>query len=396
MATDTSILRRVSQDYRLRVELFEPRYFTLADVNSGGADVGAAPADTGGPAPFIEAFDGISDLGSISGSIEAGGWSCTLTIPKFPATFLDYFGVVLAIQAWHGGVWGVPGASGTALEADIFRGWMTAVTPSRRFGWDEAKFTIESSSAFLKASRFTRGIDWAGGLDHEGPTDTNSIITHLLEYHTNWTSRHPDGVGYGIYLPNHDVVTFSLNEGSVFDMIKQVGDNFALDCHLYCRRGDDLVIGASPNITGYLPDPVIDLDEDLILDIEVPEVPAYAAAEVTVVAQLYDQTEYVANYYGGSGPGSRPKYTIKSDDPGQADYLAAAMFAHLNRRFPAVKVTLPLNVAVDLGDHVTLTIDIPQRGIAWSGKRFYVTAVSYQPDIQKRTWRTSLTLDEVL
>jgi hypothetical protein len=83
---------------------------------------------------------------------------------------------------------------------------------------------------------------------------------------------------------------------------------------------------------------------------------------VSVVAQKSDQTEYFANYYGGSGPGSRPKYQIRTDDTGQADSLAALMFAHLNRRFPAVKVTLPLNVAVDLGDHVTLTHRHPAAG----------------------------------
>jgi hypothetical protein len=396
-------LKAPSEDYRLRVELYEPRYFTLADMAANGTDAGAAAADTGGPAPFIEAFDGISDLGSISGSIDAGGWSCDLTIPQFPATFDDYFGVVLAIQAWHGGVWGVPGASGTALEADIFRGWMQAATAKREYGKDTATFKIESSATFLKAARFTRGMDFYAGSPsaaHGGPTDTDTIIAHLLEYHTNWTSRHPDGVGYGIYIPDHDVITFSLNEGSVYDMLKQVADNCALDGQVYCRRGDDLYIGCHPNLApdrrGDLMTPKIDLDADLILDIEVPEVPSYSVAEVSVVAQLSDQTEYFANYYGGSGPGSRPKYTIRTDDTAQADNLAARMFAHANRRFPAVKVTLPLNVVADLGDVVALTIDIPQRGIAWSGKRFYCTAVSYQPDIQKRTWRTSLTLDEIL
>jgi hypothetical protein len=396
VSTDVAVLKRAAQDYRLRVELFDPRYFTLADVDSSGNNVGAAPADTGGPAPFIEAFDGISDLGSISGSIDSGVWSVDMTIPRFPATFGDYFGCVLALQAWHGGSWGVPGAAGTAFEADIWRGWMQAATARRKFGADEVSFHFESSGAFLKAARFTRGIDYGAGLGHGGPTTSNAIIAHLLEYHTNWTSRHPDGVGYGIYLPDHALDAFSLSEGSVWDMLGQMANNWILEGQVYCRRGDDLVIGGHPNLTGYLPAPKIDLDADMILDIEAEEKPRYQCAEVSVVAQKSDQTEYFANYYGGSGPGSRPKYQIRTDDTGQADSLAALMFAHLNRRWPSVKVTLPLNVAVDLGDHVTLTIDIPQRGIQWASKRFYCTAISYQPDIQKRTWKTSLTLDEVL
>lgn len=396
MSTDTAVLLRASQDYRLRVELYDPRQFILRDVNSSGADEGAAAADTGGPAPFIEAFDGISDLGSISGSIDQGGFSCTLTIPRFPATFRDYFGVVIAIQAWHGGVWGVPGAAGTAVEADIFRGWMTSATPRREYGKDETRFTIESTSAFLKRSRFTRGIDYGAGLDHAGPTTSNAIISHLLEYHTNFTSRHPSPPGYGIYLPDHSLDAFSLSEGSVWDMLGQLANNWILEGQVYCRRGDDLVIGGHPNLTGYLPDPVIDLDADLILSLEAQEVAENACAEVSVIAQRSNQTEYPANYYGGSGPGSRPKYQIRTDDTGIADSLAALMYAHQNRRWPSVKVTTPLMVAVDLGDHVTLTIDIPQRGIYWGQKRFYCTAISYRPDIQKRTWQTELTLDEVL
>jgi hypothetical protein len=370
-------------------------------VDSSGDDVGAAPADTGGPAPFIEAFDGISDLGSISGSIDQGGWSCDLKIPRFPATFRDYFGCVLALQSWHGGVWGVPGAAGIALEADIFRGWMTAATGRREFGKDETVFRMESSSAFLRNARFTRGIDWFDGSgSHPAPTDTYTIIQHLLEVHTNWTSRHPDGVGYGLYIKNHSLDAFSCSEGSVWDMIKGVGNNFVLECDLYCRRGDDLVVGCHPNLAPELApnlnNPIIDLDADLILDIEAEEKPAYQCAEVSVIAQRSNQTEYPANFYGGPGPGSRPKYQIRTDDTGKADEMAARMYAHLNRRFPNVKVTLPLNVSIDLGDVITLTIDIPQRAIAWSSKRFYVTSVSYQPDIQKRTWRTALQLDEIL
>jgi hypothetical protein len=72
------------------------------------------------------------------------------------------------------------------------------------------------------------------------------------------------------------------------------------------------------------------------------------------------------------------------------------MFAHNNRRFRAVKVTTALLVAVDLGDVVLCTVDLPQRGIAWSGKKFYCTAVSYSPDFNRRTFTSELTLDEVL
>lgn len=400
MSTDTATLKRGSQDFRLRCQLYAPRHFALSDVNGLGQDVAPAPSDGGDAAPFIEAFDGISSFGTIGGSIAAGGWSCDLVIPEFPATFLDFYGVVISLQAWHGGVPGVPGAAGTAVEADIFRGWMREVTGRREYGKSEARFAIRSGSNFLQDSAFSRGIDYADGLDHAAPTTSNAIIAHLLDYHTNWGDRHPSPPGYGLYLPNHSLDAFSLNEGSVFQMLSQLADNFAGEGQVFCRRGDDLFIGASPSIIPdlhpYISAPIIDLDADLILNIEIPEVTDYSVTQVSVIAQKSDQTEYAARYFGGSGLGGRPKYQIRTDDEGLADYLAARLFAYLNRRYRNVRATMPLNVAIDLGDCITLTIALPQRGIAWSQKLFHVIAVEYQPDLQRRTWRTVVTCDEVV
>lgn len=396
MATDPTRLAYSSQDYLLRCELYAARQFSLADVDSSGADEGAAPADTGDVVPFNAAFDGISSLGTISGSIASGGFSCDLTIPQTLADFADFYGIVLKISTWYGGIPGVVGAAGTADEADIFRGWMRAASVKRVFQGTTATFTMRSGSAFLAAMAFSRGIDYGAGLDHGGPTTSNAIIAHLIEYHTNWSSRHPDPPGYGIYLPDHALDAFSLSEGSVMDMIRGLANNFALDADVYCRRGDDLVIGAHPNLGGYNPDPIIELTDDLMLEIDAEETPAIECTQCTIAAQHSDQTEYIASYYGGSGVGSRPKYQIRTDDDSQADYLAAAMFAHLNRRFRNVRVKLPLNVSIDLGDTITITTDLPQRGIHWASKKFQVRELSYSPDLSRRTFVSDLVCDEVI
>ncbi len=394
--TDTTALGRSSQDFKLRAALTAPRRFSLADVDGYGADQGAAQADPGGAGPLIAAFDQISSFGTIGGSIAAGGWSCALTVPQVPATFADFFGVELFAQTWYGGVPGVAGAAGVAHEARIFRGWMTEARVNRVFQGTTATFTIKSGADFLQRASFSRGLDWAVGIPHGAPGSSNAIIDHLIRYHTNYADRE----AVGIYLNNHALTTFSLNSGNVYGMIKALADNFALAGEVYSRREGDLVVTAHPNLCPSvhptINDPIIELTADLLLSIDVPETPSNQCAEVAVTAQKSDQTTYTARYYGGSGVGSRATYQIRTDDTAQADSLAALMYAHLNRRFQAVKVTTGLNVAIDLGDVILLTIDLPQRGIVWNRKRFYVTAISYSPDLASRTFKAEYTCDEVI
>jgi hypothetical protein len=149
-----------------------------------------------------------------------------MTIPKFPATFGDYFGCVLALQAWHGGVWGVPGAAGTAVEADIWRGWMQAATARRKFGADEVSFHFESSGAFLKAARFTRGMDYGAGarpqraddLERSSRTCSNTTPTGPAGTRMGWATASTS--------PTTRSIAFSLSEGSVWDMLGQLANNW--------------------------------------------------------------------------------------------------------------------------------------------------------------------------
>ena len=69
----------------------------------------------------------------------------------------------------------------------------------------------------------------------------------------------------------------------------------------------------------------------------------------------------------------------------------------LNRRYQAVKVTVPLvGVTVDLGDCILLTTTVAQRAIEWEQKKFCVTAIEYRPDLQTGEFQAVLTCDEVL
>lgn len=390
--TDTSRLKKAAQAFSLRFAVLTPRQFALADVNGSGADTGAAPSDSAAYTTDYD-FQGVSAV-SIRGSIAQGGWTADLTIPFYLAAFEDYWGVEIYLKTWHGGIPGVIGAAG--VDPDdilIFRGYMRGVTASRKYGERAVVFHMESSSSFLRDSSFTRGIDMAAGLPHGAPGDSNYILSHLLLYHTNFYPRS----NYGIYLPAHSVDAFSVNEGSVLSMLKQLCDNFALEGQVYCRREDDIVLGAHPNLSPSLHpninSPIIELDDELVLAYEVPEEPPSNTDQVTVEVQHSDQTSYAARYYGLTGLGSRNKYQIRSDDNAIADELAALQYAHLNRRYKAVKVMTGLLVSIDLGDVVLVTTTLPQRGVTWNARKFFVTDIEYRIDIQRQQFQATYTLD---
>lgn len=399
MPTNTDNLKLPSQNFTLTFDLQGARAWSIMNVDEDGVD-GAPPATDGGSDwPIVAAFDGVASFGTIGGSVAAGGWSCELTVPSFPADFDQYFGVDINIQTYHANVPGVVGAAGTDPDGfRLFRGYQQTLTAGRTYGRSESRFPIESSSGFLKRSELRNGFDFAADTPHGPPVSAHAVVRHILLEHTNWADRSQ----YGLYFPDHDLDAFSVNEGSLWQIFQSLAGNFGIEPWVFCRRGDDLYLGCHPNldIDGLHPNlasPIIELDDDLVLEWTVEREREYRAATVTIVCQLSDQTEHVVFVGDDANEGSHPKYQIRTDDTAKAALLADALFRHLNRRW-TVRAKLPLNVAVDLGDCVTVTTTDPQRDIAWSGKPFVATEVRYTPEWQggRRTWTTELVLDEVV
>lgn len=403
MPTDLTLYRRASHNHTIAFDLGTPRRFYVADVDGLGMDTGNFPVPTDPDAPVvIAAFDGVTAVGTISGNVRQGGFAAELTIPRYPATFLDRFGCTILVRGTLGGVPGIPGAGGTELgRVVLFRGYMRTVTGERRYGMETTRFPVESSSAFLRDASFSRGIDWyAGSASHPAPLGSNAIIDHLIRHHTNYGDR----AQIGIYLPNHRLNSFSLNAGSVLSMLQACADNYSGgEGWVMARRNDDLYVGTHPtldrdNLHPSKNDPIIDLDDGLVDTWQIAETPPNQVAAVTVVGERSDHTAYTATYYGPNGIGSRVKRQIRTDDDAVVDWLAACLYQHLNRRYQSVKATisgLP-GVTVDLGDVVTVTTDEPQRGIHWGGKKFACVGIQYQVDTQRQALSTVLELDEVL
>lgn len=400
--TDTAPLKRTAQNYLLEFDLRTRRQWRMMNVDADGNDGDPPAADPDEEAPLVAAFDGVSAVGTVSGSVEGGGFQAELTIPRFPADFDQYFGVDLMIRTWHSDVPGVVGAAGTDTgRVRVFRGYQQTLASNRVYGKSKSVFPIESSSGFLKRSQFRNGWDWAAATPHGAPGTAHDVVRHILLEHTNWYPR----ALYGLYFPDHALTSFSFNEGqNLLDALRGVVGTFCLEPWVMCRRGDDLYLGCHPDLDvddlhPSKDDPIIELDDDLVLEWNIARERETQVASVTIVAQQSDQTQYVKTYPadGGAGAeGSHPKFTIRSDDPAAVDALAERQYYHLNRRWVA-RPKLPLDVSIDLGDVIEVTTRDPARNYDFRRKKFAATAVAYAPvwDGRKRTFTSDLVLDEL-
>ena len=412
--TDTTNLKRSSQDWAITFDLYAPRAFRLSDVGPLGTDAGdihsyPPAADPLVSAPQIAGYDGVIDFGSIGGSIAQGGFSATLTIPEYPADWAAFFGVDLRLATVHGGIPGIIGASGVDPDTiRLFRGYQQAATAYNSYTYKRSEFQVESSMAHLRRAGFSRGFDFYAGGDHAAPTTAWDVISHIVYQHTNLTPRSL----LGLYIPNHQFNSYSIGGGSVASILQTVADNCSAgEGWVFCDREDNLQIMCSPNLAPALHptvnDPIIHLDEELVLHLDgggggvvIPEVAYTQVGSVQLTATMSDQTSYATPvYYTGNGEGDRVvRGPYQTDDWQALNALAERLLAHLNRRYRGIQVTLPLNVAVNLGDCVLLSVDGSNnnRGITWAEKKFCCVAIAYNVDMESHVFTSVLTLDEVI
>jgi hypothetical protein len=405
---DYARLAMSTQAYRLRFDVEAPRAFRVSDVNWDGTDTDhdyPPAADPIVALPIISGFDGVSDVGRVAGSVAAGGWTASLTIPEIPAEFNTGFGVSLWVETWHGNIPGVVGASG--IDPDfvrIFKGFFkrddTAISRQRR----QVVYPCASSDAFLRAASTSRGIDHLPGLFHDAGS-ARGIIDELIDQHTNLKPRSV----VGIYVPDHVVNGFALNRGPLYAMLKQVADNFCLIGWVFCDREDNLQVVGHPNMVGPenyldtrlrgLSDPAIDFNDDIVLEWDIGEpLDENRCAQCTITVEHSDQTQDTVNYYTDSGVGSRDTFTIRSDDMGIANTLAARYVRHANRPLDNIRCRVPLNVVTDLGYAVTCSTDkrYNNRGVTLYQAPAVVTGVEYTIDLQKGQFSSWVTMDQVV
>ena len=388
---DSLVYGHATQDYRLRFALEEPRQFSVMDVDEDGDDTLDPPfADTGGGV-IIPEFDGVTELGPLAGSVSGGGWTCALTIPRYPATFARYAGVGIFITPYYSNV-------APAGEIVAFKGYMKSANPRREAGADTIRFTCEGSVSFLADNALSYGIDYYESADHAAPLAVSEAIGHMLDAHTNIGPRSAVVLG----LPDSDLDALSVSAGDFASIIKGMASAVAIEGWLFARRDDTIWITAHPNyVREAYPNwgvSAMDFNDDMIFTVDVGDIrPDDTTASVTLTADTSDQDQLTSRAETALGLGGRqPISSLKYDDFDALDTLAPRALAHANRRYRAVKLTMPLNCGFDLGDLVTLTTEIPQYGISWLMKEFVVLDISHAFDLLRGTVTTTCTLDEIV
>lgn len=408
MSTNVDFLRMAGQRYRVSVDVYSPRQWELSDVDFQGYDQATPQFDIGNAEPDIEYWQAIKDISEVRGSVSGGGWATTITVPWEGAgarELADFFACDLMIRTWHGGNPGVVGAAGIDMgRVKLFRGYLRQRTSNDKMHYSEQQYELRSGISFLQDSSLSRGIDWFDGSpSHPGNVSATEMVSHMLNFHTNWFPRSE----FSLYLPNQIHENFTMNQGSVYDMIKSIADNEVIEGWVYCGREDQLVISGHPNMVGpeiygngasSLLAPIIEFDDTIVQEWTIPTRTRREIASYTVNAVTSDEQSIVKTWYIPGGLGSREvaPITIKSDDPNHVGDLCKKGAFHANREFPSVQLLLPLNIAVNTGDVVLCTHRGKTLRTQWVAKPFVVTDVSYTIGLQKGTFSSVVTVDEIV
>jgi hypothetical protein len=387
-------LRKTRQTYAATIARWAPRAFDVADADEDGLDA-AVTADAAPGSPVEAQVEGITGLGTVTGSIGAGGWSCAPVIPGAVADWPDYAGIVVTLTPSYDGT----AEAATPLFTGYARGDVAAVVPA---GFARLSYPCATSHQFLKTWRLENGIDWALGGDHTLPETLADAVEHILTDHTNLTPRSTVTVD----LPT---VTYAealaVSAGSPYAAITSMVGGALGEAWAFSKRDDSFHVTTHPNLhpayaglaSALALDDTHALTRGRAGGWEWARQPANRVAQVILAGTFPDQTEALAVYPAspsGGGVILRPS-GFAVEDQAAFDDFAELYFAHVNRRWSG-RVSVGLNLAVDLGSVVEVTTAIPQLAATFAAKKFVVVGMSIAPDLAAGTLVADLSLDEVV
>jgi hypothetical protein len=388
-------LRKTRQTYAATIARWAPRAFAVGDADEDGVDAAVA-GDAAPGSPAEASVAGIVGFGTFQGSVGGGGWTCTPTIPGAAVSWPDYAGITITVTPSYDGA----AEAATALFTGYGRGDAAAAVPA---GFNRVQYPLATSHQFLKTWRLEAGIDWAIGGDHTLPVDLDDAVSHILTGHTNLTPRST----VTIDLP---AVTYAealaVSAGSPYAAITSlVGGAFGGEAWAFSRRDDSFVVTTHPNLhpayaglaSALALDDTHALTRGRAGGWEWSRAPANRYKQAILVGTFPDQTEALAAYPAspGSGVAIARVSGFVVEDQAAFDDLAELYFAHINRRWSG-RVSVGMNLAVDLGSIVEVTTSIPQWGETFTAKPFVVTAMSIAANLGAGTLVADLTLDEVV
>ena len=368
-------------------------------------------------------FYGVSDLGSITGSLSSGGWQALVTLRDVTGDYLtgmiqDRQGVILYLDE----TWGVNDilALGTTKTLGwdgnddaydpriLFFGYVIGDTVRVDAESHEVTFTAQTAEALLAKMTIQSQIyldSTKHGYGHvrDGLTFAD-VANHLVHRHTNWGTWHQ----FSVWRSGNPTPQVTINDGSIWQGLQACASN---------EFGR--LEGAQESRLNIVPDVNARGIDWWGLMFDPPAMPfdSQNIWQITVVESPPDRTGYVeirgSDPLGGasltgkypSTPGDIGGRDIKDvicHDQTKLDSWAKNIYFSDNARY-AVTITTGLTRPLSIGDLVIVDHADPQGRYDFTAsvgggayrRPFYVDGVSYTPNLLAETWQTSVTLTDI-
>ena len=373
------------------------------------------------------AYDGIAEVQGFSGSFASGGWQVSLRVTEATGDYLtgdlpDRAGVIL----WLEQTWGVDdsrelgtqktlGVSGLERTYDpriCFVGYVVGDTVRVDPETHDVTFSARTAEYFLQQMRITEQVYLDSSKSGFGHVIANltirDAVNHLMYRHTNYATWHSAWCWRETSPGPNYMDRITLNEGTIWQALSDCARNeFG---RLQASRDSRVTIYPDLNIRGItwwgaMEPPEFPLDSQNILDISVDETPPDRVGYVELTSSdPFGGATLTARYPSSPGDvGDFDRREIICHSQANMDAWAERIYHADNARY---RVRATTGMATNLGPGNVVVVDYadPQGRVDFTGAvgggsyrmPFYVDDISYDVDLQAGTWKTTLTLAQIV
>ena len=361
----------------------------------------------------------VATVGSVTGTVEQG-WRMELTVmpndvtnPAVDLADFQAVGLYCEEEWWDGTAWVRQPIGNYEPEPRlVMSGYIEQGTIQRTAETHAVSFSVGNLTGQLANATVHTMHHWnatfdvpteSAGMIFEGFTKltTPDIVLWVLQAYTNVLPYHDFTTWYDNSQQN--ISELSSQEGTLLDALRGWAE--AEFAWLFADAGNGLRLIPNPHIRsenrfGELYPFRADLIDADAFSIQVQEDLQRNVVWVQVQGvRIRDGKQFLGRYPGKTPPTGPGTWLVKDrlaiHSQAFADLLAENFYRDANRRYSAT-ITQGLNRAIGVPERIRISIDLPDRGLAWEDKAFLVEQVSYAIDVAAGSWQTTLTAKEIL
>lgn len=375
----------------------------------------------------------IVSVGSVSGTVESG-WQAQVTVQpnddgkqgSARQEVKSFQGAGIFIEEERrdeNGVWQRVNVSGHDEPSLLLAGYIMQNSIQRDANTHTMSLTITGLQQHMSlgyvhsmTSWWDEYVDWLKSHPDDGSISDLGLqgVEFTLQKMTMtdivlwWTQRYTNVLEYhdfyGYYdddQQKQDIITTA--EGNLWSAYQQLAQNEFV--WMFSDQGSALHWEPNPHITSrsWFNDTydvrMTFTDQDLF-SVEVTEnlhrnvVWVYFRCVHTMNARQFNA--YYPSKKQPEGSGQWLKLdNYKASDKDWVEKTAERLYFDGNRKYE-VTLNCPMNRACTVPDRIRLTVDLPDRGISWSGKLFVVDSVSHAIDLTNHSFTTQIHAKEVI